>query len=88
MKNSFETSLILCMCTMYVCCILFVFIEQNMFKPHKSVIALSTLLSTPIESVLVDLLFKLTIDLIDDIDLDKRSHIRWIYVCVLIRFNH
>ena len=59
-----------------------------MFKPNKSVIALSTLLSTPIESVLVDLLFKLTIDLIDDIDLDKRSHIRWIYVCVLIRLNH
>ena len=53
-----------------------------------SVVALSTLLSTPVRSVLVDLLSKLTIDLIDDRDLDKRSHLRWIYVCILICFSH
>ena len=30
---------------------------------------------------------KLTLDLIDDIDLYKRTHFRWICVCVLVRFN-
>ena len=46
-------------------------------------IALSTLFSSPFESVWVELLSKLTLDLIDDLDLDKRGHFRWIYVCVL-----
>ena len=41
---------------------------------NLSVIARSTLLSTPVRSVFVNLLSKLTLDLIDDIDLDKRSH--------------
>ena len=53
---------------------------------NLSVIVLSTLLGTPVRSVLVDLLSKLTIDLIHI--LDKKSHLRWIYVCVLIRFSH
>ena len=50
-------------------------------------IALSTLFSSPFESVWVDLLSKLTLDLIDDLDLDKRGNFRWIYVCALVRFN-
>ena len=50
-------------------------------------IALSALLSSPFGSVKVDLLYKLTLDLIDDLDLDKRGHFRWIYVCVLVGFN-
>ena len=50
-------------------------------------IALSTLLSRTFRSVWVDLLPKLTLDLIDDLDLDKRGHFRWIYVCVLVCFN-
>ena len=49
--------------------------------------ALSTLFSSPFGSVMVDLLSKLTLDLIGDLDLDKRGHLRWIYVCVLVRFN-
>ena len=49
--------------------------------------ALSTLLSNPLRSVCVDLLSKLTIDLIDDIDLDKKSHLRSIYECVLVSYN-
>ena len=43
---------------------------------NLSVVALSTLLSTPVRSVLVDLMSKLTIELIDDLELDKRSHLR------------
>ena len=54
---------------------------------NLSVIALSTLLSTPVRSGLVDLLFKLTLDLIDDLDLDKRSHFRWKYGCISVRFS-
>ena len=50
-------------------------------------IALSTLFSSPFGSVWVDLLSKLTLDLIDDLDLDKRGHFRWIYVCVVVCFN-
>ena len=50
-------------------------------------IALSTLFSNPFGPVWVDLLSKLTFDLIDDHDLDKRSHFRRIYVCVLVRLN-
>ena len=50
-------------------------------------IALSTLFSSPFGSVWVDLLSKLTLDLIDDLDLGKRGHFRWVYVCVLVRFN-
>ena len=50
-------------------------------------IALSTLFSSPFGSAWVDLLSKLTLDLIDNLDLDKRSHFREIYVCVLVRFN-
>ena len=46
-------------------------------------IALSTLFISPFGSVWDDLLSKLTLDLIDDLDLDKRGHFRWIYVCVL-----
>ena len=41
---------------------------------NLSVIALSTLLSTPVRSVLVDLLSKLTLYLIDDLEIDKRGH--------------
>ena len=53
-----------------------------------SVIALfsTVLLSTPVRSVLVELLSKLTIDRINNLDLDKRSHLRWIHVYVLIPF--
>ena len=40
------------------------------------VIALFALFSNPFGSVLVDLLAKMTLDLIDDIDFDKRSHFR------------
>ena len=43
--------------------------------------------SSSFGSVWVDLLSKLTLDLVDDLDLDKRGHFRWIYVCVLVRFN-
>ena len=43
---------------------------------NLSVVALSTLLSTPVRSLLVDLMSKLTIELIDDLELDKRSHLR------------
>ena len=50
-------------------------------------IALSTLFSSPFGSVWVDLLSKLTLDLVDDLDLDKRGHFRWIFVCVLVHFN-
>ena len=50
-------------------------------------IAFSTLLSSPLGSVWVDLLSKLTLYLIDDFDLDKRGHFRWIYVCVLVGFD-
>ena len=50
-------------------------------------IALSTLFSSPFGSVWVDLLSKFALNLIDDLDLDKRGHFRWIYVCVLVRFN-
>ena len=50
-------------------------------------IAPSTLLSNPFGSVWVDLLSKLPIDLIDDLDLDKRGHFRRIYECVLVSFN-
>ena len=50
-------------------------------------IALSTLFSSPFGSDWVDLLSKLTLYLVDDLDLDKRGHFRWIYVCVLVRFN-
>ena len=42
---------------------------------NQSVIALSsTLLSTPVRSILVDLLSKLTLDLIDDLEIDRREH--------------
>ena len=43
-------------------------------------------LSSPFGSGWVDLLSKLTLDLIDDLDLDKRGHFIWIYVCVLVVF--
>ena len=49
--------------------------------------ALSTLFRGPFGSVCVDLLSKLTLDLIDDLDLDMRGHFRWLYVCLLVRFN-
>ena len=50
-------------------------------------IAVSTLFSSPFGSVWANLLSKLTIDLIDDLELDKRGHFRWIYVCILVCFN-
>ena len=50
-------------------------------------IAPSTLLSSPFGEVWVNLLSKLTLDLVDDLDLYKRGHFRWIYVCVFVRFN-
>ena len=50
-------------------------------------VALSTLFSNPFGSFWVGLLSTLTLDLEDDIDLNKRSHCRWIYVCVLVGFN-
>ena len=50
-------------------------------------IALSTLFSCPFGSIWVDLLSKLTLDLIDDLDLDKRGHFRWVNVCVLVRLK-
>ena len=59
--------------------------EEQLGNLHD--IALSTLFSSPFGSVCVDLLSKLTLDLVDDLVLDKRGHFRWIYVCVLGRFN-
>ena len=56
--------------------------EEQLGNLHD--IALSTLFGNPFGSVWVDVLSKLTIDFIDD--LDKRSHFRWIYVCLLGRF--
>ena len=50
-------------------------------------IAPSTLFSSPFGQVWVDLLSKLTLDLVDDLDLDKRGHFRWIYVCVFVGLN-
>ena len=50
-------------------------------------ITLSTLFSNPFGSVWVDLLSKLTLNLIDDLDLDKMNHFRWIYVCILVCFK-
>ena len=50
-------------------------------------IALSTLLSNLFGSVRIDLLSKLILGLLDNLDLDKRGHFRWIYVCVLVDFN-
>ena len=49
---------------------------------------LNSPLSSPFGSGWVDLLSKLTLDLIDDLDLDKRGHFIWIYVCVLVVFYH
>ena len=56
--------------------------EEQLRKLYD--IALSTLFSNPFGSVWVDLLSKLTLDLIDDLELNKMSHFRWIYVCVFI----
>ena len=50
-------------------------------------IALSTVFSSPFGSVWVDLLSELTLDLFDDLGLDKTGHFRWIYVWVSVRFN-
>ena len=54
---------------------------------NLSDVALSTLFSNPFGSFWVDVLSKLTIDLKYDIDLNRGSHFRWIYVCVIIEFN-
>ena len=55
---------------------------ENMYD-----IALSSLFSSPFRSIWVDLLSKLTVDLIDDLGIDQRGHFRWIFVCVLVHFN-
>ena len=54
---------------------------------NLSDVALITLCINPFGSFLVDLLSKLTTDLIDDIHLNERSHFRCTYVCVFVRFN-
>ena len=54
---------------------------------NLSDVALSTSVSNPVGSYWVEFLAKLTLDLEDDIDLNKRSHFRGIYVCILVRFN-
>ena len=54
---------------------------------NLSEVALSTLFINLFGSFMVDLMSKLTIDQIDDLELNKRSHFRWMYVCVLVRFN-
>ena len=51
------------------------------------IFALSTLFSNPFGSFLVIFLSKLTIDLENGIDLNKTSHFKWIYVCVLVAFH-
>ena len=56
-------------------------------RGNLSDVALSTLLINPFGSFLVDSMSKLTLDLIDDLGLNKKSHIRWIYVCILVHFN-
>ena len=47
---------------------------------NLSDVALSTLFNNPFGSFLVDLLFKSTLDLIDDLDLNKTRHFRCIYM--------
>ena len=58
--------------------------EEKLGNLHD--VALSTLFSNLFWSILVDLLSESTLDLIDDLEL-KRSHFKWIYVCVLVHFN-
>ena len=54
---------------------------------NMSDVAVSTLLINPSGPFWLICCAKLTLDLIDDPDLYKRRHLRWIYVCVLVRFN-
>ena len=61
--------------------------KLSTYHTNLSDIALATLLSDPFRSVIVNLLSRLTLDLIDDFALDKRSLYRWVYVCILVRFN-
>ena len=56
--------------------------SEEQFR-NLSDVALSTLLSNQFGSFLVDLLLKLTLGPIDDHDLNKRSHFRWI-ICMRI----
>ena len=53
---------------------------------NLSDVALSTLFINPFESILVDLMFILTLDLINDIHLNQKIPFKWIYVCVLVHF--
>ena len=54
---------------------------------NLSDVTLSTLFINPFESILVDLMSILTLDLIDDIDLNQKIPFKWIYVCVLVYFH-
>ena len=54
---------------------------------NLSDVALSTSLRNPLGSFWVDFLSKLTLYLEDGIELNKRSHFRWIYACLLFGFN-
>ena len=54
---------------------------------NLSDVSLSTFCSNLFGSYLDDILFKSTLDLKGDIDLNMRSHFRQIYVCVLVGFN-
>ena len=50
-------------------------------------VAVSTLLINSPRPFWLFCCAKLTLDLIDILDLYKRSHFKWIYVCVLVGFN-
>ena len=65
------------------------FLMSNSEKPlgNLSEVAVSTLLINPPGPFWLICCAKLTLDLIDDLELYKRSHFRWIYVCVLVHFN-
>ena len=54
---------------------------------NLSEVAVSTLLINPDGPFWLMCCAKLTLDLIDDLDLYKRSQFRCIYVWVLVRFN-
>ena len=54
---------------------------------YLSEFAVSTLLINPPRPFWLICCGKLTLDLTDDLDLNKRSHFRWIYVCTIVRFN-
>ena len=55
-------------------------------KNNMETCPMITLFSCQFGSFWVDLQSKLNLDLKDDINLNKRSHFKWISVCVLVGF--